>query len=136
MRLPMDVEALSMAVAWAAFWLIVLTLAVTWCVQVLLRPTTRMEWAEFGKITAFLAIVLRTAYTFWTGRGLPAEVAVVFWVACFFLILNYLIAILDGWGPSFVRAVCSACTGRWRWILPAAVLLGLAAVAYVLFFTR
>jgi hypothetical protein len=124
-----------MAVAWAAFWLIVLTLAVTWCVQVLLRPATRMEWAEFGKITAFLAIVLRTAWTLQTGRTLPSEVAVVFWVMCFFLILNYLIAILDGWGPPFVHQFCEFCGDRHKWLVPAVVLLVLAAVAYVLFFT-
>lgn len=134
MHLPTDVEALSIAVAYGAFWLIVVTLLVTWGVQVLLRPATRMEWAEFGKITAFLAIVLRTAWTLQTGRMLPAHVAVVFWVVCFFLILNYLVAVLDGWGPPFVQMVCGVCRGRWRWLLPAMVLLATATVIYALFF--
>jgi hypothetical protein len=130
MRLPTDIESLSMAVAYAAFWLIVATLAVTWCVQVLLRPQTRMEWAEFGKITAFLAIVLRTAWTLQTGRILSAHVAVVFWVVCFFLILNYLVAMLDGWGPPFVRVVFGSGVSRWTWLVPAVVLLIVVAIIY------
>lgn len=134
MRLPMDVEQISMAIANGAFYLIILALIVTWIVQLFLRPQTRMEWAEFGKITAFLAIVLRTAFTFWTGRGLPSEVAVVFWTVCFFLVLFYLVAILDDWGPPFVRAFCEFCVDRRKWLVPAAVLLVLAAVIYVLFF--
>jgi hypothetical protein len=134
MRLPTDVEALSMVVAYAAFWLIVATLLVTWCVQLLLRPQTRMEWAEFGKISAFLAVVLRTAWTLKTGRMLPAEVAVVFWVVCFFLILNYLVAMLDGWGPPLVRSVCGFCVGRGKWLAPALVLLLVAALLYARFF--
>lgn len=135
----MNVNDLSLALAWAAFWLIVGTLFVTWVVQILLRPQTRMEWAEFGKISAFLLIVLRTAWTLLTGRILPPEVAVVFWVACFLLIANYLVAILDDWGAPFVRGVYvrSANAGyRLWWVIALLTLLVTAAVAYALIFPR
>jgi hypothetical protein len=134
MRLPTDVESLAMAVAFAFFWLLVITLAVTWIVQILLRPRTRMEWAEFGKITAFLAMVLRTAWTLKTGRILPPEVAVFFWVACCLLVLNYLIAMLGGWGPLFVNKICGFCVGRGKWIVSALVALLVAAIVYAFFF--
>jgi hypothetical protein len=134
MRLPTDVESLAMAVAFAFFWLLVITLLVTWCVQALLQPQTRMEWAEFGKITAFLAVVLRTAWTLETGRILPPEVAVVFWVACCFLVLNYLIAMLGGWGPLFVNNICGFCVGRGKWIVAALVALLVVAAAYAFLF--
>lgn len=132
--MPTDVEALSMALAYAAFWLIVPTLIVTWCVQLLLRPQTRMEWAEFGKITAFLAIVLRTGWTLQTGNLLPAHVAVVFWVICFFLILNYFVAMIENWGPPFVRVAFGPSVSLWKWLGPALVLLLVAAVLYAHFF--
>src|SRR5215213_9684095 len=133
MRSSMDVEQVSMAVAYAAFYLIIVALLTTWLVQLALRPRTRMEWAEFGKITAFLAIVLRTGWTLKTGQILSPHVAVVFWVACFVLVLFYLWVILDDWGPPFVRAIADCCVRQRRWIVSAVVLLVVAAAVYAVF---
>lgn len=135
--MPTDINEVAIAVAWAAFWLIVVTLLVTWIVQVLLRPQTRMEWAEFRKISAFLLIVLRTAWTLITGKILPPIVAVVFWVVCFILIFSYLWVILDDWGPPFLNAVYGfgvrGRSTRW-WTVALLLLLVVTALTYVLLF--
>lgn len=128
------VEAIGEAIAYAAFYLVVATLLLTWIVQVALRPRTRQEWAEFGKITAFNMIVLRTVWTLRTGRTLSPEVAVVFWCIVFVLVAFFFVVLLDSWGPSLVRSTCQWCVEQWRWLIPAGIALALAAFVYALFF--
>jgi hypothetical protein len=128
----LELERIAQAIAYAAFYMIVLALTLTWIIQIFLHPRSRMEWAEFCKITAFTAIVWRTVWTITTGKMLPVEVATVFWAVCFFLVGFYFITLVEDWAVPVFTGFRQYCTGRCLWPFLAA-LLALGAVAMYLY---
>lgn len=107
MTLPPDLEVLTINATYVVFYLIWAALLATWLFQIILRPSTRQEWAEFGKITAFLMIMTRSAWLISIREYfLPQPFAFFFWVVVGILVGFYLYVIIDIWGRIIYEETC------------------------------
>lgn len=133
MTLPPDLEALTIQVTYATFYLIWAALLATWIFQIILRPSTRQEWAEFGKITAFLMIMTRSAWLIAVREYfLPQPFALFFWLLIAFLVGFYLYVIVDMWGRVIYEAICLWCKANRAQAVVGAVLV--AAYIWVVWY--
>jgi hypothetical protein len=125
-----DIETVTTFVTWAVFYLIFAALLLTWIFQALLRPSTRQEWAEFGKITAFLIVVSRTVWAIATDSPtIPQPWALITWLVVGVLVGFYFWVIVDMWGVVlYRRIITSGIESRWKAIAFFGVLLALVAL--------
>jgi hypothetical protein len=133
MELPPDIEVVTIGTTFAVFYLIWVALIATWIFQIILRPSNRQEWAEFGKITAFLMVMTRTVYSVVSGNNLITQPwALIFWVIVGVLVGFYLYVILSIWGVIIADAFCFWCKGNRAQSIVGLIILG--AVVWLMWY--